>query len=93
MSTTRKERVLAALEQAVHHGQMDSRMGTIISTPDGWVDGYALCSPGLGGSEALRRLRELRADGHDIEMRAHPVHGRTARQYRIRIPVTLLDPT
>lgn len=89
---TRKDRVLTALEQALT-GRMDSRMGTIVSTPDGWVDGYALCSPGLGGSEALRRLRELRALGHEIEMRAHPLHGRTARQYRLRQRASLLDPT
>ena len=46
-----------------------------------WHDGYALCHPGIGGSEGLRRLRELREDGHDIEMRRVP--GRNTRQYRL----------
>lgn len=88
MSKTRKQRVLEALEQA-RSGRMDTRMGTIAVTQAGWVDGYLLCSPGIGGTEALRRVRELRALGHDIEMRPHPVHSRSARQYRIVVPAKL----
>lgn len=52
-----------------------------------WIDGHILCHPDIGGSEGLRRLRELRADGHVIEMRKKP--GGSTRQYRL----LLGDPT
>lgn len=65
MSVTRKEKVLKVLE---------ANSGT-------WIDGHVLCHPEIGGSEGLRRLRELRADGHIIEMRKKP--GAATRQYRI----------
>lgn len=48
-----------------------------------WVNGPALCHPDVGGSEGLRRLRELRADGYIIEMRHHPDPRRKVRQYRL----------
>ena len=32
-----------------------------------WVGGPALCNQAVGGSEGLRRLRELRALGYNIE--------------------------
>lgn len=38
--------------------------------PGEWVAGDVLASPEVGGSEATRRIRELRAAGHDIAMRA-----------------------
>lgn len=38
--------------------------------PGEWVAGEMLTSPEVGGSEATRRIRELRAEGHDIAMRA-----------------------
>ena len=50
---------------------------------DGWVNGHVLTRDVTGGTEGLRRLRELRADGHRIEMRPHPDAGRTTRQYRL----------
>lgn len=70
---TRRERVAAALEDALLRG-------------DGWVDGYELCHPAIGGSEGLRRLRELRADGMPVEKRLKPGRpkGSTVYQYRIR---------
>jgi hypothetical protein len=34
-----------------------------------WHRGSELTAPDVGGSEGLRRLRELRAEGHDIEKR------------------------
>lgn len=34
-----------------------------------WVPGYALTLPEVGGSEGLRRLRELRAEGYPIKQR------------------------
>ena len=50
-----------------------------------WMDGYSLCHPAIGGSEGLRRLRELRADGHRIEKRLKPdrPEGSTVYQYRL----------
>ncbi len=64
---TRKAKVLALLRAA--NGD--------------WVDGHDIASPGVGGSEGLRRLRELRADnGWPIERRPHPQHD-TSWQYRL----------
>lgn len=92
-SWTRQERVLAALELAWRSGRLiyigAGSPELNVKTPDGWVDGWALCHPAIGGSEGLRRVRELRALGHEIEMRPHPVHGRTTRQYRLTRPETL----
>lgn len=69
---TRKQRVLRALRAARNWDR----------AADGWVDGPYLCSPLIGGSEGLRRLRELRADGYVIEMR-RSVNGVASRFYRI----------
>lgn len=52
---------------------------------DGWVDGTALETPEVGGSQGTRRLRELRADGWAIEARPHPTSD-TAWQYRLSNP-------
>jgi len=49
-----------------------------------WVTGPELANAEIGGSEGLRRLRELRADGWPIEDRAHPDSTRDVRQYRLR---------
>lgn len=94
---TRKEKVLKALTIAARTGCIqvtrDGAVGQIVDThqtEDGWVNGYLLCHPKIGGSEGLRRLRELRADGHEIEMRPHPVEGRTSRQYRLIERTSLL---
>jgi hypothetical protein len=63
----RREKVLAYLLQK--HGQ--------------WVSGYELTHPLVGGSEGLRRLREIRASGvTHIEMRKR-VYG-DAYEYRIK---------
>lgn len=50
-----------------------------------WHDGYDLCHPSVGGSEGLRRLRELRADGHSIAKRLKPdrPYGSSVHQYRL----------
>lgn len=48
-----------------------------------WVDGSELATPEVGGSEGLRRLRELRAEGHAILDRQHPDPERDIRQYRL----------
>lgn len=49
----------------------------------GWVNGPELASPAVGGSEGLKRLRELRADGYPIERRRHPDKNRAVWQYRL----------
>ena len=64
---TRKERVLKTLEA---------------NAPD-WVPGWMLTDPSVGGSEGLRRVRELRSDGHVIEVRKRK--GSQVREYRILI--------
>ncbi len=65
---TRREQVLARLQDA-----------------DGaWVDGADLSNAECGGSEGLKRLRELRQPlhgGHDIKMRQKP--GSDQFQYRL----------
>jgi len=48
-----------------------------------WVDGPEIQHPAVGGSEGTRRLRELRAEGYNIEKRHHPDHVRAIFQYRI----------
>ena len=67
MSETRKEQVLRRLREA-----------------DGaWVDGTELATVEIGGSEGLKRLRELRADGYQITERGNPDHVRASWQYRL----------
>lgn len=53
-----------------------------------WVDGTELANAEVGGSEGLKRLRELRADlkaegRFEIEMRGHPDPSRDIFQYRM----------
>lgn len=65
---TRKEQVLAHLFE--HRNQ--------------WVDGPDLATEAVGGSEGLRRLRELRLSGdHDIRERRHPDPDRDIWQYML----------
>lgn len=78
----RQANVLRALRSA-HFGRVFVADEVTFLTADGWVEGYALCHPAIGGSEGLRRLRELRELGWSIERRLHPVKGRTAQQYRL----------
>lgn len=68
--TTRREQVLNRLSEA----------------GGGWVDGPDLANAQIGGSEGLKRVRELRMDGYDIEMRKHPDPGRAIWQYRMASP-------
>lgn len=62
---TRRERVLAVLTAA----------------GGGWVTGAALCAPDVGGSEGLRRVRELRSAGVNVETR--PARSGTGWDYRL----------
>jgi hypothetical protein len=47
-----------------------------------WVDGSELATEVTGGSEGLRRLRELGVD-HTIDRRRHPDPSRAIWQYRL----------
>lgn len=49
----------------------------------GWVDGPELANEQVGGSEGLKRVRELRLEGYDIQMRKHPNPARDIWQYRL----------
>lgn len=53
----------------------------------GWIDGTDLANGEVGGSEGLKRLRELRAAGHAIERRKHPDPERAIWQYRLVEPL------
>lgn len=64
---TRKQQVLEVLSQHV---------GT-------WVDGTRLANEEVGGSEGLRRLRELISEGYNIQRRKHPDPTREIYQYRL----------
>lgn len=46
-----------------------------------WIPGHQLTTPQVGGSEGLRRVREMRENGINIEMRK-AVHG-TGYEYRM----------
>lgn len=72
---TRKEQVLARLKAA----------------DGGWVDGPELATEEVGGSEGLRRLRELVEDGHNVRKRKHPNTERDIWQYRIAPRILTLD--
>lgn len=48
-----------------------------------WIDGPSLATPEVGGSEGLKRLRELRLEGLPIQTRKHPDPSRDIWQYRL----------
>lgn len=56
-----------------------------------WVDGTELATESVGGSEGLRRTRELReTEGYNVQTRKHPDPKRDIYQYRIvpgKVPV------
>lgn len=53
--------------------------------PRRWVPGHELTKPDIGGSEGLRRVRELRSEGYEIKMRRQP--GKQTHEYRlVRMP-------
>ena len=62
---TRRDRVLAVLEAAAGR----------------WVYGPELANVAVGGSEGLRRVRELYAMGYQVERRRRP--GRQGWEYRL----------
>lgn len=56
--------------------------------PD-WVDGPDLANERVGGSEGLKRVRELRAEGHRIITRPHPDRSRDVFQYKLIKPESI----
>ena len=64
--------LLGGRQQAVHDVLVDGD----------WHSGPELCHPRAGGSEGLRRVRELRAKGAIIEKRLQR-KGNTTREYRL----------
>jgi hypothetical protein len=64
--------------------RMEEVLTRLLAAEGEWVDAPELAHEGCGGSEGLRRVRQLRADLHwPVERRPHPER-RTAWQYRIR---------
>jgi hypothetical protein len=59
----------------------------LLEHEDEWIDGPDLANEKVGGSEGLKRLRELRVDlegsSYAIQMRAHQSPDRDIYQYRI----------
>jgi hypothetical protein len=76
---TRRDSVLKFLRSA-RRGRVVVD-GQTIKTPGGWVPGYLFNFPEVGGADGLRRLRELRTDGTNIEMRRVPESA--AYEYRL----------
>lgn len=64
---TRSEQVLAVLRANLNQ----------------WIDGNELANEQVGGSEGLRRLRDLKNQGYLIQERAHPDRTRAIHQYRL----------
>jgi hypothetical protein len=60
----------------------------LLTHVDQWIDGPELANEEVGGSEGLKRLRELRAEGerlrtYRVESRLHPDKTRDIWQYRL----------
>jgi hypothetical protein len=65
----------------VHLGDRQLAVYNVLKDGE-WHDGPELTHPAVGGSEGLRRLRELREKGYRIDMR-RKAKGRTTRQYKL----------
>ena len=48
-----------------------------------WIEGPEIANPEVGGSEGLKRVRELREEGHQIESKPHPNKKRDVWLYRL----------
>lgn len=75
---------LAAARVEPSRGTRKAAVLALLRSANGsWVDGSDIATADVGGSEGLRRLRELReADGWPIERRPHPTRA-TSWQYRL----------
>ena len=78
---TLADRAVAVPQDAKNgHSTRADRVLKVLS--DGqWHPGHHLTGPEAGGSEGLRRLRELREKGYQIEMRKR--EGLASREYRL----------
>lgn len=65
-ATTRKQHVYNVLKEA-RSGRLDIGGGYQEMTKGGWVSGARIKA--MCGSNALRRLRELRSEGYQISVR------------------------
>jgi hypothetical protein len=59
-------------------------LSVLMASMGEWIDGTMLATAQVGGSEGLRRLRELAFDmGCEIDRRPHPDPARDCWQYRL----------
>ena len=67
----RSDPVTSHVGAAIIEPKRSTRKGQVLAAlrSGSWVPGYELCTNECGGSEGLRRLRELRAEGWLIETR------------------------
>lgn len=71
-------------------GRKEQVLNRLVSAEPGeWIDGTDLATEVVGGSEGLKRLRELRAQGIPIEERPHPSPNRSIWQYRLKPGTTV----
>jgi biotin operon repressor len=72
---------MAQAQTAKRKPNANTRKGQVLIALKGgrWTPGYELSTAAVGGSEGLRRLRELREDGYTIEHRTH----KGVDQYRL----------
>lgn len=73
---------LAAQRIQPKRGTRKAAVLQLLADKGGWVDGHEITHHLVGGSEGLRRLRELRTEGHNIQRRPNP-NSATSWQYRI----------
>ena len=59
-------------------------LGVLRDRSPEWVPGHVLAAPEVGGSEGLRRARELRAQGWPIDLR--PMRSGSSWEYRYGEP-------
>jgi hypothetical protein len=60
-------------------------LARLLDTPGVWVLGHELAAPEVGGSEGLRRVRELREGGWPIERRPASRGLSTSWEYRLAV--------
>lgn len=75
------EQIALFPEKPLSAGEKLRRVAKLLASGR-WHSGPEICDPNVGGSEGLRRLRELRAQGWDIEKRRIP--NSDAFEYRVR---------
>ena len=68
-----------------HNGisRKDAVLKLLTENLNAWIEGPVIASAEVGGSEGLKRLRELRDEGHNIEAKRHPDKNRDIWLYRL----------